>query len=85
MLNRSQVLWFLALIYRYPSVSSRVVLNATQPSRHGHHERHGFYTANQDSVFYHLAVKAGTDKVTQTKESQWEGHSYEGLYSKVSK
>ena len=49
-----------------------------------HHLRHqGFYTAHQDSVFFQLAVKSGTDKVTQTKDSGASGHAYEGLYTKV--
>ena len=43
----------------------------------------GFYPAYQDSMFLKLALKSGTDKVTQTAESGTKGHAYDGLYTKV--
>lgn len=43
----------------------------------------GFYPSYQNSVFYKLALKSGTDKVTQGRDSGHAGHSYEGLYTKV--
>jgi hypothetical protein len=43
--------------------------------QHPHHQHHAsFYLPTQSSVFYHLARKSGTDKVT--------AHHYEHLYSK---
>lgn len=42
----------------------------------------GFYIPHQQSVWFQLASKAGTDKVTQTMDSGSKGHAYEGLYTK---
>ena len=65
-----------------PIHDARAIRDLSQHSASSCHNC-GFYPSYQSSVFYKLALKSGTDKVTQGKDSGHAGHSYEGLYTKV--